>query len=249
MRLRAAHHTLAPPVPDDALQRFRAGAIVPIEGSGRHVVIELGAVSGDLHLKTVEHFLGEPARIRRRLHHQRRYRRNDSRLGDPAFAMPRQTMHHFPAAGGMADVNGVLQVEMCGQRRQIIRIMIHVMAVSHLSGPAMASAVVGYDAIAVLEEEQHLRVPVVGRERPAMAEYDRLTLTPIFVKDFGAVSGRDRTHGLPSFCCRFSDLRSSIATTDREGARRCRSPCFCLEAQAEPTNLARTFGRDTTGGY
>jgi hypothetical protein len=26
----------------------------------------------------------------------------------------------------------------------------------------------GYDAIAVLEEEQHLRVPIIGRQRPAV---------------------------------------------------------------------------------
>jgi hypothetical protein len=47
----------------------------------------------------------------------------------------------------------------------------------------MASAVMRYDAIPVLEEEQHLRVPVIGRQRPAMAEHDGLTFAPVLVVD------------------------------------------------------------------
>ena len=38
----------------------------------------------------------------------------------------------------------------------------------------MAAAVVGDDPVAVLEEEHHLRVPVVGAQRPAVVEHDRL---------------------------------------------------------------------------
>ena len=77
-------------------------------------------------------------------------------------------VHHFAAAGGMADMDGVLQIEMRGQSREVVGIVIHVVAVAGLAGPAMAAAVMGDDAIAVIEEEQHLRVPVVGRQRPAM---------------------------------------------------------------------------------
>jgi hypothetical protein len=53
----------------------------------------------------------------------------------------------------MANVNCVLQVEMRGQRREVIGIVIHVMTVAHLSGPAMASAVMSDDAIAFVEKE------------------------------------------------------------------------------------------------
>ena len=73
--------------------------------------------------------------------------------------------------------------------------MIHVVAVADLAGAAMAAAVMGDDAKAVVEEEQHLRVPVVGRQRPAMAEHDRLTLAPVLVEDLDAVLGRDGGHG------------------------------------------------------
>ena len=71
-------------------------------------------------------------------------------------------MHNFAAAGRMADVHGVLEVEMCSECGQVVGVMIHVMAVTGLARAAMASAVVGDDAIAVMEEEQHLGVPVVG---------------------------------------------------------------------------------------
>src|SRR6185312_7041306 len=59
--------------------------------------------------------------------------------------------------------------------------------------------VVGDDAVAVLEEEQHLRVPVIGRQRPAVAEDDGLTLSPVLVEDFDAVLGGDRAHRARSF--------------------------------------------------
>src|SRR5437660_12652383 len=72
--------------------------------------------------------------------------------------------------------------------------MIHVMAAAVLGGAAMAAPVMGYDAIAVLEEEQHLRVPIIGRQRPAMAEHDGLTFAPVLVEDLNAVFGGDRVH-------------------------------------------------------
>jgi hypothetical protein len=55
----------------------------------------------------------------------------------------------------------VLEVEMCGQRRQVVGVMIHVMAATGLGGTAMSVPVVGYNAITVVEEEQYPRVPVV----------------------------------------------------------------------------------------
>src|SRR5438309_6468616 len=68
------------------------------------------------------------------------------------------------------------------------------MAAAGLGGAAMAAPVMGYDAIAVLEEEQHLRVPIIGRQRPAVAEHDGLTFVPVLVEDLNAVFGGDRVH-------------------------------------------------------
>ena len=68
----------------------------------------------------------------------------------------------------------------------------------------MAAPVMGDDAIAVLEEEQHLGVPVVGRQGPAVAEHDGLTASPVLVEDLRAIRRRDRAHVvLPSCRCWF----------------------------------------------
>ena len=94
----------------------------------------------------------------------------------------------------MADVNGVLQIEMRRHGRKVVGIVIHVVAVAGLAGAAMAAAVMGDDPIAVIEEEQQLRVPVIGRERPAMREHHRLAAAPVLVVDLDAVFGLDRRH-------------------------------------------------------
>src|SRR6266436_2174065 len=77
--------------------------------------------------------------------------------------------------------------------------MIHVMAATGLRGTAMSAPVVGYDAIAVLEEEQHLRVPIIGRQRPAMAKHNGLTFAPVLVVDLRSIFRRNCRHGMFSF--------------------------------------------------
>jgi len=57
--------------------------------------------------------------------------------------------------------------------------MIHVMTVAGWAGPAVAAAVMGDDSIAVISGRNSiLRVPVIGRQRPAMAEHDGLARCP-----------------------------------------------------------------------
>src|ERR1700730_9727803 len=88
---------------------------------------------------------------------------------------------------------------MSGQRCQVVGIVIHVVTVAHLSGAAMAAAVMSYDTIAMIEEKQHLRVPVVGRKRPTMAEHDGLAFAPVFIENLNAVLCRDRAHRVHPF--------------------------------------------------
>jgi len=71
--------------------------------------------------------------------------------------------HDLAAAGGMADMHGVLEVEMRRQRGEIVGIVIHVVAVRDLARAAVAAPVVRDDAKAATVEEQHLRIPVIGR--------------------------------------------------------------------------------------
>jgi hypothetical protein len=95
-------------------------------------------------------------------------------------------------AGGMADMNGALQIEMRGRCGQVIGIVVHIVTVAHLRRTAVAAAVLRYDAIALIEEEQHLRLPVIGRQRPTMAEHDGLTFAP----ELAGVGRRDgRVYG------------------------------------------------------
>src|SRR5438067_2365287 len=84
---------------------------------------------------------------------------------------------------------------MRGEGGEIVGVMIHVVTIGDLAGATVTAAIVRDDAIAVLEEEHHLRVPVVGGEWPAVGEDDGLAGTPVFVEDFGAVFGGDGGHG------------------------------------------------------
>ena len=76
--------------------------------------------------------------------------------------MPGDVAHDLAAAGRVADVHGVMDIEVRGHRGQVVGVVIHVVTVAGLRGPAVPAPVVGDDAIAVLQEEQHLGVPVVG---------------------------------------------------------------------------------------
>src|SRR6266851_8754843 len=92
-------------------------------------------------------------------------------------------MHHLATAGRMADVNRVLQVEMVGDCLEIIGVVIHVVTTAGLSRAAMSTAISCNDAKTFAEEEKHLRVPIIGREWPAMAEDNRLPAAPVLIID------------------------------------------------------------------
>src|SRR5580698_8767300 len=117
----------------------------------------------------------------------------------------------------MADMHCILQVEMRGQGCQVIGIMVHVMAAAGLARPPMTAPVMRNHAITMAQKEQHLRVPIVRRKRPAMAEHDGLPAAPILVENLGAVLGGDRRHA-----CYFLSRNGSLAvlggTTRREAA-------------------------------
>lgn len=71
-------------------------------------------------------------------------------------------MGRFAAAGGVADMDGVPEIEMLDDGCGIGGVVIHVVTVAHLGGAAVAAPVMGDDAVALLKEEQHLGIPVVG---------------------------------------------------------------------------------------
>src|SRR5438132_13097545 len=77
--------------------------------------------------------------------------------------------------------------------------MIHVVAIGRLARTSMPAPIMRDDAIAMLQEEHHLRVPVIRSERPAVRKHNRLSFTPVLVENLCAVLRRDRAHGLSSF--------------------------------------------------
>jgi len=99
----------------------------------------------------------------------------------------RKVAHHLAAAGGVADVDRALQVEMRDQRGEVVGVMIHVVAACHLARAAVPAAVVGDDAVAPVQEIHHLDIPVVGAERPAVGEHDRRAAAPVLVEDLDAI--------------------------------------------------------------
>jgi hypothetical protein len=77
--------------------------------------------------------------------------------------MPGEVARDFAAAGGVPDIDGVMEVEMGGHRGQVVGVVVHVVTAAGPRGAAVPAPVMGDDAVAVLQEEQHLGVPVIGR--------------------------------------------------------------------------------------
>src|SRR5580658_5842225 len=126
-------------------------------------------------------------------------------------------MHDLTAAGRVTHMDGILEIEGGGQRREVIGIVIHVMAVGGLARASVTPPIVCDHSIATLQEEQHLCVPIVGRERPTMGEHHRLTTPPILEEYRDPVVGPDRVSFLhrahPRLSGRFAELLSGFLSS------------------------------------
>src|SRR5882757_3050178 len=58
LRFRAAHHALAPPIPDDRLRWFAVWPVVAVERTAREIEIELRAIGGERLAQAIEYFDG-----------------------------------------------------------------------------------------------------------------------------------------------------------------------------------------------
>src|SRR5665811_1963874 len=72
----------------------------------------------------------------------------------------------------------------------------------------MATTGMGDRAIAVGRQEEHLSLPTIGIQWPAMAEHDGLSRAPVLVVDLRAVFRRHRAHCV---CLRFCRRESSTS--------------------------------------
>src|SRR3546814_16495087 len=80
---------------------------------------------------------------------------------------------HLAAAGRMADEDRVFEVQMLDQRRQVVGVGIHLVAVPGLAGAAVAAAIMAKGALALGGEEQPRRLPGIGPEGQDVAAPQR----------------------------------------------------------------------------
>jgi hypothetical protein len=124
----------------------------------------------------------------------------------------------------MADHRCTLDVERLEQRGEIVRIGIHVVAGPRLIRSTMAAAIMGDNAVAVVPQEQHLGVPGISGERPAMGEGHDRAGAPVLEVDLRAVFHCCGRHELRSFVSRLvgwrlGDLRRIRKRRFREAER------------------------------
>jgi hypothetical protein len=120
------------------------------------------------------------------------------RFRHATFAVSSNVVNDLAATGGVPDVDGVTEIEMGSQRSQVVGVVVHIVTVAGLCGASVSPPVMGDHAVAAVQEEQHLGVPVVGRKRPAVAEDDRLARAPVLVEDLCSIGRGDRAHAVPT---------------------------------------------------
>src|SRR2546426_12841137 len=97
---------------------------------------------------------------------------------------------------------------MRGERGEVIGVVIHIVSVAGLARSSVTSSIMCDDSIAMIQEKHHLSVPVIRTQRPAMAEDNWLSFSPILVIDLRAVFSRDCRHKNISFrACTCQDLK------------------------------------------
>ena len=142
----------------------------------------------------VEHFDRRAAGIGGRLEHERRDGGDQHRLGHALRAVPADIAGNFAAACGMADMDGVLEIELLHELREVVGVGVHVVAGPRLARTPVAAAVMRDAAISARSQKEHLVFKRIRGERPAMAEDHRLPGAPVLVVDLRAVLGCNRAH-------------------------------------------------------
>src|SRR6201981_1604304 len=90
--------------------------------------------------------------------------------------------HQFTGSGRVADVNGVVEVELLYECREIGGIRIHVIAGPGVARSAVTATIVRNTAVPPIREEHHLVFPGVAIQWRAVAEDNGVTCPPSFEK-------------------------------------------------------------------
>src|ERR1039458_7496147 len=187
------------------------GSIGTIERRGE-VLEELRTVSADAGADSIEDMDGQPARIGICLEHEWGHGSNQNRFGNACGAVAADVASQLSTAGGVSNVDRILQIQGLGEGGKIVGIGIHVVAIPWLAGSAVPAAVMADGAESMRGKKDHLIFPRVCAEGPAVTEDDGLTGAPVFVVDGGSVFGCDCGH--QSFSLFFALI---AAEADRPG--------------------------------
>src|SRR5438552_15160270 len=138
-------------------------------------------------------------------------------------------------------MNCVLQVEFFRQSGEIVGVGVHLVTIPCLGGTTVPSPVMRDDSIALLAEEQHLSVPIVRSERPAVTEHYGLALSPVLVVNLCAVFCCDSRHEIFSFLHFFVLKNHLVPTMCSDQAVRTRSGrmALCHASTHEPDTALR----------
>ena len=102
---------------------------------------------------------------------------------------------HLAAAGRMADMDRILEIELLDELGEIVGIGVEIIALPGLARAAVAATVMRDAAVAARGKEEHLVFQRVRGKRPAMAEDHRLPFAPVLKINFGSVFRLDEWHG------------------------------------------------------
>ena len=116
----------------------------------------------------------------------------------------------FAAPRRVTDVNRVLQVERLDQRREVVRVRVHIVSVPRLARAPVPAAIVGDATVPARSEEHHLVFERIRIERPTVTEDDGLARSPVLIVNLGIVTSLERSHAVvSSAACRILCDRAS----------------------------------------
>src|SRR5262249_21918641 len=121
-------------------------------------------------------------------------------------------------ARGVADVDGLPDVEVLHQRREVVGVGVEVVALPGLAGAAVPAAVGRDAAVALRGQEEHLVLGGGGAEGAAVAEHQRPARAPVLVVERRPVFGREgaRHVVLLAFACDLLDATTPLRWAARQ---------------------------------
>src|SRR5687768_12363878 len=198
--LQTGLHAPGPKLIESALGDASSWPIGTIKRDGK-ISVCLRAVLHEARTYAVEQLDRQAVGIGGGFQHERWHGGDQDGLGYSARSIAADVARDFSASGGVAHQGDLIEIEGFDHCRKIVGIAIHVIAGRSLAGSPVPTTVVRDYAKAVLRQEEHLSIPHVGVQRPAMRERNGRASAPVLVVNLRSIFRGDNTHlTLPSWC-------------------------------------------------